>query len=134
MTDDSGVLVMTSSMEREEWQEANAPRGGAFTVVLTEGLTGKTDINKDGVVDRGELDAYVTDRLKELTRGQAAPGDGEADEHPVVPAGATVRVVPCPGERRRRAEHQQHYRTLLPIPRNCHGRPPGCQRTGIVYK
>jgi hypothetical protein len=67
VTNNYGVIVMASSMGREESQENNAHRGDAFTLALTEGLTGKADSNKDGVVYLGELDAYFTDWVKELT-------------------------------------------------------------------
>jgi uncharacterized caspase-like protein len=85
VTDDYGVIVMASSMGREESQENNAYRGGAFTVALTEGLTGKADLNKDGVVYLNELDAYITDRVKELTRGQ---------QHPVTAKPTSIRSFP----------------------------------------
>jgi WD40 repeat protein len=85
VTDDYGIIVMASSMGREESQENNAHRGGAFTVALTEGLAGKADLNKDGVVYLNELDAYVTDRVKELTRGQ---------QHPVTAKPTSIRSFP----------------------------------------
>ena len=85
VTDDYGVIVMASSMGREESQENNAHRGGAFTVALTEGLTGKADANKDGTVYLNELDAYLTDRVKELTRGQ---------QHPVTAKPTSIRSFP----------------------------------------
>jgi uncharacterized caspase-like protein len=85
VTDDYGVIVMASSMGREESQEDNAHRGGAFTVALTEGLTGKADANKGGTVYLNELDTYVTDRVKELTRGQ---------QHPVTAKPTSIRSFP----------------------------------------
>jgi len=96
VTDDYGVIVMASSMGREESQENNKFRGGAFTVALTEGLSGRADTNKDGVVYLNELDAYVTEPCEGADEGPAASGDGEADEHPIVPTGASVTGAPAP--------------------------------------
>jgi hypothetical protein len=69
------------SMGREESQEYNMHRGGAFTVALTEGLTGKADINKGG-----RRLPQRTRRLRHRHRpGQgidpmaAAPGDRQTD-------------------------------------------------------
>jgi hypothetical protein len=85
VTDDDGVIVMASSMGREESQENNKHRGGAFTVALTEGLSGLGDLNKDGTVYLSELDTYVTDRVKELTKGQ---------QHPVTAKPTSIRSFP----------------------------------------
>jgi hypothetical protein len=42
-------------------------------VARAEGLTGRADLNKDGVVDLNEPDTHVTDRVKVLTKGQPNP-------------------------------------------------------------
>ena len=82
--DDYGVVVMAVSMGREESLENNAHRQG-FTLALTEGLAGKADFNKDGMVYLNELDTYVTDRVKELTKGQ---------QHPVTAKPTSIRSFP----------------------------------------
>ena len=43
-------------------------RSGLLHAGLVEGLSGKADLNKDGVVYLNELDAYLTDRVKELSK------------------------------------------------------------------
>ena len=48
-----------------------------FTLAVNEGLSGKADINKDGSVYNHELDQYVSDRVKELSRGQQHPVTGK---------------------------------------------------------
>jgi uncharacterized caspase-like protein len=52
------------SLERAEWGN------GAFTKALVEGLGGKADLLHNGSITLSELDAYVVNRVKELTEGQ----------------------------------------------------------------
>ena len=85
VTDDYGVIVMASSTGRESSLESNAQRQSYFTYALTEGLSGKADLNHDGVVYLNELDNYVTDRVKALTKGQ---------QHPVTAKPASIRSFP----------------------------------------
>ena len=73
MNDDYGLVIMASSSSRAFSLESNAQRQGYFTLALTEGLSGKADYNHDGTVFLHELDGYVTDRVKDLTRGQQHP-------------------------------------------------------------
>src|SRR5262249_47401703 len=70
VTDDYGVIVMASSTGREFSLENNVQRQSNFTLAIVEGLSGQADYNKDGSVYLNELDTYVTDRVKELTKGQ----------------------------------------------------------------
>ena len=70
---------------REESQEKDEWGHGAFTKALLEGLDGQADCNKDGAVYLTELDAYVTDRVKVLTKGQ---------QHPTTHKPSTVRSFP----------------------------------------
>lgn len=85
VTDESGVVAMCSSTGREFSLENNEHRQGTFTLAIVEGLSGKADFNKDGIVYLNELDTYVTDRVKELTRGQ---------QHPVTAKPGNVRSFP----------------------------------------
>ncbi len=85
VTDDYGVIVMCSSMGREYSMESEEHRQGYFTVALIEALTGKADYNQDGLVYLGEVDAYLSDRVKTLTQGQ---------QHPVTTRPATIRSFP----------------------------------------
>ena len=85
VTDESGVVAMCSSTGREFSLENNEHRQGTFTLAIIEGLSGKADFNKDGVIYLNELDTYVTDRVKELTRGQ---------QHPVTAKPGNVRSFP----------------------------------------
>ncbi len=85
VTDENGVVAMCSSTGREFSLENNQFRQGTFTLSIVEGLSGKADFNKDGVVYLNELDTYVTDRVKELTRGQ---------QHPVTAKPGSIRSFP----------------------------------------
>jgi uncharacterized caspase-like protein len=85
VTDDYGVIVMASSTGREFSLENNAERQSNFTLAIVEGLSGAADSNKDGSVYLNELDAYVTDRVKALTKGQ---------QHPVTAKPASIRSFP----------------------------------------
>ncbi len=96
-SDEVGCIAMASSMGREISHEDDAWRHGAFTRALLEGFGqlkqfGKTKlppnadcINKDGVVYLNELDAYVAERVKELTNGA---------QHPTTQKPSTVRSFP----------------------------------------
>ncbi len=84
VTDDYGVIVMCSSMGREYSVESSTVGHGYFTLALVEGLSGKA-ANKEGVVYLHTLDAYVTDRVKELSKGQ---------QHPVTVKPTTIRSFP----------------------------------------
>jgi hypothetical protein len=85
VTDDYGVIVMCSAMGREFARESNEHRHGFFTQALVEGLSGKAEKTPDGAVYLHKLDAYVTDRVKELAKGQ---------QHPVTAKPASIRSFP----------------------------------------
>jgi uncharacterized caspase-like protein len=85
VTDDYGVIVMCSSMGREFSLEDEKGGHGYFTQALLEGLAGKADYNKDGVIYLHELDTYVTERVKELSKGR---------QHPVTAKPASIRSFP----------------------------------------
>ena len=56
-----------SSYERPEWNN------GAFTKALIEGLNGAADFLSKGRITYTMLNVYVTERVKELTKGQQHP-------------------------------------------------------------
>jgi hypothetical protein len=73
VSEDYGVIVMSSSLGRELSLE-NAKLGqGYFTHALLEGLSGKADANQDGVVYLGELDVFAARRVRQLTFGTQNP-------------------------------------------------------------
>ena len=69
----TGQVIMTAatgssaSLEDAQWGH------GAFTKALIEGIEGQADYDRDGVVYIKELDLFVTNRVKALTRGSQKP-------------------------------------------------------------
>ncbi|MCC5877209.1 MAG: caspase family protein [Candidatus Sumerlaeia bacterium] len=69
-----GAVVLAASTGTTFAEESSDWGGGAFTLALIEGLSGKADrLPADGIVSFKELDAYVTNRVKELTEGRQKP-------------------------------------------------------------
>ncbi len=70
----AGSVIMTAStgrgysIEKSEWGH------GAFTKAMIEGLgNARADYNKNNTISIKEIDLYVTDRVKELTKGKQKP-------------------------------------------------------------
>jgi uncharacterized caspase-like protein len=70
---ENGIVVFASSTGRQYSLEDKAWGNGAFTKALVEGLGGKADLIKDGAITINELDAWLADRVKQLTRNQQTP-------------------------------------------------------------
>src|SRR5262249_943121 len=85
VTDDYGVGVLASSMGRGFSVESNEHRQGYFTLALVEALSGKAGRSPDGAIYLHQLEAYVQDRVKELTKGR---------QHPVTAKPTSVRSFP----------------------------------------
>ncbi len=70
---ENNIIVFASSTGLQESMEDLAWGNGAFTKALLEGLRGEADLKKRGRITYKQLDAYVADRVDELTRGQQTP-------------------------------------------------------------
>ena len=70
---ENGLVVFASSTGAQESQENPAWGNGAFTKAVVEGLLGAADFKKRGRVTYKGLDAYVSDRVDELTKGLQTP-------------------------------------------------------------
>ncbi len=68
-----GVIVFSGSAPRQESLETTAWGNGAFTKALVEGLSGLADPSRKGFVTHVGLDGYVTEAVKNLTRGRQTP-------------------------------------------------------------
>ncbi len=73
-SDEYGVVVMAASTGSELSQERSTWGHGAFTKALIEGLEeGKADYSNNGIIHIRELDQYVSERVKVLTKGKQHP-------------------------------------------------------------
>jgi uncharacterized caspase-like protein len=70
---ENGVVVFSSSTGRQYSQESSDWGNGAFTKALIEGLSGKADYDGKGAITFKMLHLYVSERVKELTKGQQSP-------------------------------------------------------------
>ena len=70
---ESGAIVFTSSTGRQFSLESADWNNGAFTKALVEGLNGRADLFNRQTITVRNLDAWIVNRVKELTRGQQAP-------------------------------------------------------------
>jgi WD40 repeat protein len=73
VNEDRGVIALCASTGKQFALESNEFRHGLFTLALVEGLQGKATKTIDGAVYLHHLDAYVTDRVKELSQGRQSP-------------------------------------------------------------
>jgi hypothetical protein len=69
------ALIFASSTGAEQSEQDPQLKHGAFTAALLEGLQGKNGIHygADGSLYMKDLDAYVSRRVPEITRGAQHP-------------------------------------------------------------
>jgi uncharacterized caspase-like protein len=70
---ENGVVVFTASTGRQYSLEDPQWQNGAFTKALVEGIGGKAEVGDKGKITIASLDLYVSERVKELTRGRQTP-------------------------------------------------------------
>jgi len=70
---ENGAVVFSSATGRQYALENKDWGNGAFTKSVVEGIRGKADYNATGRITINMLDLYVSERVKELTRGQQTP-------------------------------------------------------------
>jgi uncharacterized caspase-like protein len=70
---ENGAIVFTSSTGKQFSFENTEWGNGAFTKALVEGLSGKADLFRKGKITIKTLDAYISDRVEELTGGNQSP-------------------------------------------------------------
>jgi len=75
ISDDYGIVVLSSSRGDEYSLESPEVQHGFFTLALTEALQlqGKSDVNKDGYVYLNDLDFYTMKRVRELSGNRQTP-------------------------------------------------------------
>jgi len=69
----NGVVVFSGSTGSESSYETPAWNNGAFTKAVIEGINGAADLLNKGLITYTMLNVYVTERVKELTKGQQHP-------------------------------------------------------------
>ena len=62
-----GISILTATKSTQEAND-NYKGHGLFTYILAEGLKGKADYNKDGVVDSIEIAQYVKENVSRVSR------------------------------------------------------------------
>ncbi len=82
---ENGVVVFASSTGRQYSLEDPAWGNGAFTKALVEGLSGDADLIEDRKITVNELDTYIAERVKALTKGQQTPTTAKPDTVPDFP-------------------------------------------------
>ena len=70
---ENGAVVFSSATGRQYSLENPEWGNGAFTKGLVEGIAGKADHKGTGRITVNMLDLYVSERVKELTKGQQTP-------------------------------------------------------------
>jgi hypothetical protein len=70
---ENGTVVFASSSGNQYSLEDDAWGNGAFTKAVVEGLDGKADYTGKGKITINMLDLYISERVKELTRGKQTP-------------------------------------------------------------
>jgi WD40 repeat protein len=70
---ENGAVVFSSATGRQYALENNEWGNGAFTKGVVEGVRGKADYTSTGRITVNMLDLYVSERVKELTKGQQTP-------------------------------------------------------------
>ncbi len=70
---ENGAVVCASSTGRQYALEDKVWNNGAFTKALVEGLGGGADYTGTGRITINMLDLYLSERVKELTKGQQTP-------------------------------------------------------------
>lgn len=83
---ENGVVVFSSSTGRQLSYEDAAWGNGAFTKALVEGIDGKADYQKSGRITHKMLDLYISERVKELTKGKQSPvtqAPGGVPDYPI---------------------------------------------------
>jgi WD40 repeat protein len=73
-SDENGVVILAASTGKEFSMEHPDWAHGAFTKALLDAMgVGNADLNQDGIISLQELDYYVSERVKELTKGAQHP-------------------------------------------------------------
>lgn len=82
---ENGVVVFSSSTGRQYSLEDPTWGNGAFTKALVEGLQGRADLLGKGKITINMLDAFIAERVKEITKGKQTPVTAKPNTVPDFP-------------------------------------------------
>jgi WD40 repeat protein len=82
---ENGAVVFASSTGRQYSFEDSNWGNGAFTKAVVEGINGKADYTGKGRITINMLDLYISERVKELTRGKQTPATAKPQTIPDFP-------------------------------------------------
>jgi hypothetical protein len=82
---ENGAVVFASSTGKQYSFEDPNWGNGAFTKAVVEGVNGKADYTGKGRITINMLDLYVSERVKELTRGKQTPATAKPQTIPDFP-------------------------------------------------
>ena len=82
---ENGAVVFASSTGKQYSFEDPNWGNGAFTKAVVEGINGKADYTGKGRITINMLDLYVSERVKELTRGKQTPATAKPQTIPDFP-------------------------------------------------
>jgi len=82
---ENGAVVFASSTGKQYSFEDPNWGNGAFTKAVVEGINGKADYLGKGKITINMLDLYVSERVKELTRGKQTPATAKPQTIPDFP-------------------------------------------------
>ena len=85
---ENGAIVFAASTGKQVSLEDTSWNNGAFTKALVEGLTGRAQIPGKGKITINSLDLYISERVKELTKGQQTPTTTKPNTVPDFPVAA----------------------------------------------
>ena len=70
---ENGAVVFTSAMSQQFALENDSWGNGAFTKAVVEGLSGRADFRHSGTITVNMLNLYISERVKQLTKGLQTP-------------------------------------------------------------
>ena len=82
---ENGAVVFASSTGKQYSFEDPNWGNGAFTKAVIEGMNGKADYTGKGKITINMLDLYVSERVKELTKGKQTPATAKPQTIPDFP-------------------------------------------------
>jgi uncharacterized caspase-like protein len=82
---ENGAVIFASSTGRQYSFEDPTWGNGAFTKATVEGINGKADYTGKGKITVNMLDLYISERVKELTKGRQTPATAKPKTIPDFP-------------------------------------------------